>query len=38
MEGTEKNIDATVILREKILDEFPPLREGFKQESVKKIE
>ena len=38
MEGTEKNIDATVIFREKILDEFQPLREGFKQESVKKIE
>ena len=34
---TEKNIDATVIFREKILDKFRPLREGFKQESVKKI-
>ena len=33
---TEKNIDATVIFREKILDKFQPLREGFKQESVKK--
>ena len=34
--GLRKNIDATVIFREKILDEFQPLREGFKQESVKK--
>ena len=33
---TEKNIDATVIFREKILDKFQSLREGFKQESVKK--
>ena len=37
-EGTDKNIDATLIFREKILDKFQPLREGFKQESVKKIE
>ena len=34
---TEKNIDATVIFREKILDKFRLLREGFKQESVKII-
>ena len=34
--GLRKNIDATVIFREKILDKFQPLREGFKQESVKK--
>ena len=34
MKGTEKNIDATVLFREKILDEFQPL--GFKQESVRK--
>ena len=35
--GTDKNIDATLIFREKILDKFQPLREGFKQESVKKL-
>ena len=31
---TEKNIDATVIFREKKLDKFQPLRVGYKQESV----